>query len=567
MKKWIKRDTASSIEEVVSRNTGLSVQELNSPKINPFLKGLKEVCDVIRQAIASDSPITIVGDYDCDGVTSSTILSLGLKELTGKEPEVIIPKRFSEGYGLNMSIVDRIEKGLMLTVDNGISAVEQVEKARNKGLMVAIIDHHIKREDGILPPANAILDPHAIEGSEYDGYCGAGLAYRVIMELNPNSQIKDKLIALAGIGTVADVMVLLGDNRRLVKESLKAVADKRVTLGTRLLCEVMGIGVNPTETDYGFKIGPAVNAAGRLEDAGASKVYQLLKIDTNAPEGSFEFGVLADRCREKAQELALLNATRQKMVFTTMYRVEKALEGKEITPPIVYYDPSINEGIVGIIAGRLCEKYNMPAIVFTNSSKEGVIKGSGRSIDEIHLKELLDSVSDHLLGYGGHAGAAGLSANYSELEDLEQALKNNIDSSKCKTSDEIYYDLELDERDIPQVCRELMRFAPYGEGNPPIVFRLKGFTATPVGSSHYSIMGNLKNHIKIHGTGVSVMGFDMVKRYSEDKYPNRLDVVGMLSEHWYKGDLTYNIEALDYKALEAEHTEAYNNLKAMFCFA
>ena len=180
--RWEKKNPSfTTIEQVIEYNSGTTVQELLFSQENdedPYLFGLDQCVNVVKNCIEKGMEISIVGDYDADGVTSTTILSLGLEEITGKKPEIHIPKRFSEGYGLNISIVDKIPShSLMITVDNGIAAVEQIHKAKEKGIVVVIIDHHIKRDDGKIPCADAVLDPCAVDGSDYTYYCGAGLAY------------------------------------------------------------------------------------------------------------------------------------------------------------------------------------------------------------------------------------------------------------------------------------------------------------------------------------------------------------------------------------------------------
>lgn len=564
-KKWIQKNPSlTTIEQVIEENTGLSLNDLMNPKTTPYLKGLKECVEVTRDCISKNMPITIVGDYDCDGITSSSILYLGLKELTGKEPEVIIPKRFSEGYGVNMAIVDRIEKGLMITVDNGIAAVEQIAKAKEKGLTVVVIDHHIIRDDGKLPQADAMLDPSAIKGSEYESYCGAGLAYRFIMELNPNTSIKSKLVALAGIGTVADVMPLIGDNRQIVLESLNSVKNADVTFGLYNLMQSVGIPINPTATDYGFKLGPLFNASGRLNDDGGARVVDLLVKECVI--GTYQMLDMEPICREEAEALCGINEDRKQLVFDTMNEVYAELKDKEIKAPLVYYKEGINEGIVGIIAGRLAEEYHMPVLVLTSTHKEGIIKGSGRSVPEVHLKNLLNNVSDLFIGWGGHAGAAGLSLNKSNLDELRNRLEELLKGVKLQAPDTVYYDLEIKESEIPEYAENLAKYEPFGEGCPKVRFLLKNFTASPKGSSHYVVMGKQKNHLKIHGNNLSLMGFDMVDAYEEKGFPMNMDVIGEISINYHNDKVDYQMEIIDFKVRKKETTQVFDDFKSMFSF-
>lgn len=566
--KWIRRENFRTIEDVIEFNTGLTIEKLQNPLLNPVICGMSEAVRIVNACITAGMKITIVGDYDCDGDTSSTILSLGIEEKTGVRPEVRLPRRFSEGYGLSMKIIDEIDEGLVITVDNGIAAVEAVKAAKEKGLTVVIIDHHVIRDDGILPEADAIVDPHAIPGSEYNGYCGAGLAYRFIMELNPETKLQQELVALAGIGTVADVMPLLGDNRRLVQQSLKAVSTRNVTDGLSALLREIGIEDHPSEADYGFRIGPCFNAAGRLEDEGAKRVYELISTNFTSDFDAFLKG---QEISKKAAELVALNKERQKLVFDTMKIVNQMLEDVEIKAPIVLYNPDFHEGIIGIIAGRLAETYRMPALVFTDSSTEGVVKGSGRSYADINLKEQLDKVSPYgvFIGYGGHAGAAGMSVKKSNLQELQHRMAENLQNVKMPEMDTILYDLEITEKDVPTMAEILRKYAPYGEGCPNIIFRINNFEAIPKGSSYFDIMGNLNTHIKLFGTYVNVMGFDMKNRYLEDGAPRCMDIIGTLSIMHFMGKQIYCVEIIDYQKKEIseiKNTEVFNKLSEMFNF-
>jgi len=561
-KKWIKRPY-SSIEETIEANTGISIDELLNPAPNPYLEGLAESVAIVRACIEADMQIKIVGDYDVDGITASTILALGLEELTGKKPDVIIPKRFSEGYGLNMSIVDSITEGLMITVDNGIAAEKQIKRAKEKGITVVIIDHHVIPDDGVLPDADAILDPHAISGSEYLDYSGAGLAYRFIMQLNPNTQIEDKLVALAGIATVADVMQLKGDNRRLVLKSLQAVKSGNVTYGLQALLRAIQIPIEPTATDYGFKVGPCINASGRLYDDGGYQVYDLISMDA---KNICELLDIENICKEKADNLVAYNRERKSLVNETMEKVNEDLDEKTIKKPLIYYRNDIHEGIIGIIAGRLCEKYHTPALVFTDPKEEGVLKGSGRSIPEVNLKKLLDSKSDLFIKYGGHAGAAGMSIKKDNLNNLEAELVSLLKEVDITPSNVIYYDLDINEEDIPRVAEELKKYEPFGEGCPKIRFRLNNFTASPCGAAHYTVMGPFKNHIKIFGKNISLMGYEMINEYIDAGEPTSIDVICELGINYFNGKVSYVAEIIDFKAKEAKKTNFYNNLTEMLVF-
>lgn len=565
---WTKKDSASTIIEVVERNTKMNIQDFLNPEKDPYLTGLNETVDFIKNEISKGTAISIIGDYDCDGITSSTILSLAFTEASGKEPFVRIPRRFSEGYGLSMKIIDEINEGLIVTVDNGIAAIEQVKEAKKKGLKVVVIDHHlpVKNEKGevVLPNADVILDPHAIPGSSFSDYCGAGLAYRVAKLLIPNNPLLTPLCALASIGTVADVMPLVGDNRNIVINGMAAVNSRNITTGLHLLLEELGIEW-VSEGDYGFKLGPVMNAAGRLLDDGPIDVVNVLK--TNFDPTDMHNAIALDDLHEQVKTLVKNNERRRELVRSSMLEADELMKKEVLRRPIVLYNPNFSEGIIGIIAGQLAEQYQTPAIVFTDTKTEGILKGSGRTYGNVHLKDLLDSVSQYLLGYGGHAGAAGLSVKYEDLYDFKIALNGKLkDVDFGVDTEHLSYDLEIPLSDVASSLKELDKYAPFGEGNPQIRFKVTGFECSPVNGKFSKPMGPHMEHIRFYGKDVSAVGFDLAKRYQSDGEPKIMDFVGMLGNNYFKGRAYNQIEVIDYKKKEKEKTKLNQSLEDLLIF-
>lgn len=565
---WTKKDSASTIIEVVERNTKMNIQDFLNPEKDPYLTGLNETVDFIKNEISKGTAISIIGDYDCDGITSSTILSLAFTEASGKEPFVRIPRRFSEGYGLSMKIIDEINEGLIVTVDNGIAAIEQVKEAKKKGLKVVVIDHHlpVKNEKGevVLPDADVILDPHAIPGSSFSDYCGAGLAYRVAKLLIPNNPLLTPLCALASIGTVADVMPLVGDNRNIVINGMAAVNSRNITTGLHLLLEELGIEW-VSEGDYGFKLGPVMNAAGRLLDDGPIDVVNVLK--TNFDPTDMHNAIALDNLHEQVKTLVKNNERRRELVRSSMLEADELMKKEVLRRPIVLYNPNFSEGIIGIIAGQLAEQYQTPAIVFTDTKTEGILKGSGRTYGNVHLKDLLDSVSQYLLGYGGHAGAAGLSVKYEDLYDFKIALNGKLkDVDFGVNTEHLSYDLEIPLSDVASSLKELDKYAPFGEGNPQIRFKVTGFECSPVNGKFSKPMGPHMEHIRFYGKDVSAVGFDLAERYQSDGEPKIMDFVGMLGNNYFKGRAYNQIEVIDYKKKEKEKTKLNQSLEDLLIF-
>ena len=528
-----KKDKIDTIQGIVERNTGIKEDELLKDNYQPMLHNLKETADVIRNYLAQhkNPDVIIVGDYDCDGDTSSAILYWMFSALK-VNARVRIPHRFTEGYGLSEKIVEEIPDGdrLMVTCDNGIASYKAIQRAKEKGFTVVVTDHHLPPKDAngnlILPPADIILNPHVYpELSEFEDYCGAGIAYRLAQELLPNLNLI-QLLVLASIGTVADVMPLVGANRTMVIDGLKAINKRQCVPGVNAIIDALKLGNHITEDDYGFMLGPTFNASGRLYDNGAERVVSVLtaKADTSL--------------NSKADNLVQINNIRKSLVRQGMERAEKTLTDQR---PIVLYDDEIGEGIIGIIAGHLTEKYNCPSIVFTKTEDPEILKGSGRSIPEIHLKEVLDKLQDKIVGYGGHAGAAGLSIRKDMLKDFTDAFVKECGVLPEKSED-IEYDLEL-----PDSCcdamTELKKFAPYGEGNPKVMFH----TTFDVTGADYREIGD-KTHFMIKTSKLTVMGFGLIDKYKAAGYPKKFEAVGYLSENWFNDKLSYKFEMIDFAA-------------------
>lgn len=557
MNNWELNDpNFTTVSEIEMNRLG---NDVNITDDEPFINNLDEAIVETKKCIDNGMPISIVGDYDVDGITSSSILCLGLWEYTKVKPEVIIPKRLSEGYGLNINIIDRIPpNSLMITVDNGIAAVEQIKYAKTRGIKTIILDHHQKRDDGIIPDADVVVDPSAEDEECYKYYCGAGLAYRFIKALNPNSKALEYYITLAGIGTVADVMALKGHNRYLVKESLKNLRQGNVPFGMGILLEQMNINItNVTESDYGYLIGPIFNAAGRLYDDGGQKFVNFITLDRRLVKTPTDLEIL----EEEARQLISINDERKKEVIYEMEIVKSKLQ--DTSPIIIMEDNTFKKGIVGILAGKLSEKYKVPSLIFAEDPKnKDYFSGSGRCPEGLNLKELLDKVSYFFVGYGGHAGAAGMTIKKDNLLALEKALKEELSSYIPEDQNVFYYNLDITDytsEDMLNLYEEVRKYAPYGEGNQPLLFRYNGFTGVP------SIMGEHKNHFKLEGD-ITVLGFNLASEWLELGKPATIDVIGTLSVKNNKEKTTPQLEIVDFRKTEVKQTEVYNDLASLFAF-
>ena len=566
---WEKNKDFKSITDVVQYHTGMLSEEFLNPPKDPHIKNLRDAVILTQTFLKKGLHVAIIADYDVDGILAAINLYEGLKEYikqAGLTNKLIVrfPKRFSEGYGLSSRIIDEIPCGyFIITVDNGIAALEQIAQAKRKGIPVIVTDHHLC-SDTSLPNADIIVDPNAIGGSEFAGYCGAAIAYRFAKTLIPkNKKLLEQLLALTAIATITDVMPLYGDNRNIVKRGLKLLNQRKVPYGMNVLLNLLRIEYIQ-EDDIGFKIGPVLNAAGRLEDNGAEKVFNLLKMkepDNPMLEND-------QKAYTAALELIELNKKRQNIVKESMNKIQENYPDDVLANErcIVLYDSSFNEGIIGILAGKLTEKYNVPAFVFTDPiypKKIGLYKGSGRSARNIHLKNLLDKNKDLLSGYGGHAVAAGLSIDKTKLSQFSQQVNLQLSDIVLSERRCLKYDLEISASEIPYYMDELQKFAPYGEGNPNPVFLIHDFYLSPRNGHFFQRIGQNAEHIKLYGNNMDAIGFDMAERFINNEVPKQIDIIGTLSFNYFNNRKKIQIEIFDYLSIKKEKTPFMESLESL----
>lgn len=533
---WQKRDGCNTLKDVIERNVGMSVEKFTSVPSSDFILNLTEAANYIVNAVSTNKHVTVFGDYDADGITSSAILYHTLKYLGCKNLDVRLPRRFSEGYGITEKAVQDCKNGLLITVDNGIAAVEAIAAAKAKGLLVVVLDHHLLREDGVIPDADVIVDPSAIPGSDFEHYCGAGLAYKLACKLIKDEVFLKRMSCLAAIGTVADVMPLIGDNRQIVIEGLKNINEGIMPRGLTSLLQELGV-YSVNETDIGFRLGPILNAAGRLYDDGAMKSFSLLSCTDST-------------ATTLARELIKINEERKETVAYSMEVCEQIIAEQCLygeCPLVVYTTKEdtyqFNEGIVGIIAGRLSEQYKCPAIVLTET-EEG-FKGSGRS-NTVHLKETLDKVPpEFFVKYGGHAGAAGLTIKKECVEDFKSSIQEVTEQPKTFGEEIVYYDLSISSDDVPKYANELKKYAPFGQGNPMPIFIVEKASLLPKAGAFRKKMGSEGQHIRLFGKGFNFIAFDMSQKYEDLGEPLTIDAIGTLSINTFAGRADVQMECID----------------------
>lgn len=436
------------------------------------MKGMALTVQTIAEAIDAGRQIVIVADYDADGATACAIGVRGLRML-GAKVDFVVPNRFADGYGLSAGVIDRaLEKhpGLIITVDNGIAALEGVRYANSRGVPVVVTDHHLAGD--CLPDAAAIVNPNQ-PGCEFSSknLAGCGVMFYVLVALRRHyadrgdprggARIQD-LLDLLALGTVADVVRLDVNNRILVDGGLRQIRSGKACAGLKAIFEVAGKSPESCSAmDLGFSIGPRINAAGRMDDA-AVGIRCLIEDD---PEIAHYL----------ASELHATNQLRRDVQEDIQEDVEARMAEFEASDKfsLVVADETWHEGVIGIVAGRLKERHNRPTIVMTKS-EDGVLKGSGRSIPSLHLRDALAAVDAKLPGviirFGGHAMAAGLTIRQESFEAFrtafEDQVKNMLGADKALLECVIEHDGALNGSDLSLENAHQIRREVWGQGFP-----------------------------------------------------------------------------------------------------
>lgn len=542
---WKQRGAFTTVKDVVEARSGLTENELlhPSPTDPSEIQNLAAAADAIKAAVAAGKHVSVMGDYDADGITGASILYCILAKL-GVTPYIRLPRRMSEGYGLNVSTIGEFTSGLLITVDNGIAAIEAVSAARDAGLDVIVIDHHLPQET--LPNANIIVDPHIEpEKNGFVDYCGAGLAFKLAQLLFPHDeQFITMMTALAAIGTIADSMPLVGDNRIIVKAGLAAMKEyrrassRRILLpGVRALLRTADV-YDVDETDIGFKIGPMLNAAGRMRDDGASLSFETLTVRTEQ-EGM-----------ALAEQLRLINEERKEKTAECEAMVEAAIEMECLfyNKPMCVCVDNIPEGIVGILTGRIAERYKTPTFILTTSDENpGILKGSGRSYGNYNLMDVVNAAMPYLEKGGGHAGAAGISVREENYSEMVNAMARKMEDYETPENEVLEYDLRIDADNVKAVFNDIAKYAPYGQGNPRPVFQVNDVILSPRMGHVAKYMGKNFEHVKLFGRGYSVICFGKTDDYKSAGCPINLDVIGEISMNTFQYNSELQVEAIDFK--------------------
>ncbi len=509
--------------------------------VEPSLSNLRDPFDMldmekavtrIAKAVKNNEKIYIYGDYDVDGVTSTAMLYLFLKEV-GADAECYIPNRLEEGYGLNIEAIEEIANNgadLIITVDCGISANVEVARAKELGLDLIITDHHRQAEE--LPDAYAIVNPQREECTYgFKSLAGVGVAFKLIIALRytlknqgfftqqpPNLR---KYLDIVTLGTVADVMPLIDENRVMVKNGLQIMSTDNVRVGISELKQSAAIMSNSIRSsDVSFKLAPRINAMGRL--GSSIKSLNLLLTDDR------------QKARRLAEELDSENNLRREIEADILQETFDTIEAKGLANNkcIVVMGEDWHPGVIGIVASRVVDRYFRPTIILSTDGE--VAKGSARSIPAFHLYNGLDSISELLLSFGGHKHAAGVKLAHENVEELSRRL-NEVANEYLSDEDMIPI-LNIDAIITPEDINDnmmswLQKLEPYGAGNKEPLFCMQGVTKF----QQPSLIGKERNHLKCYlekdGKVFDTIGFNMGAYYDMLLNNELVDVVFTLKHN------------------------------------
>lgn len=492
------------------------------------LKDIDIAASRIHQAIANQEKILIFGDYDADGVTSTALLYKTLKELNA-DCDYYIPNRFTEGYGINEGAI-RLAKengfSLVITVDTGITAVVEANLAMELGIDLIITDHHEPQDE--LPEAIAIIHPGLSDEYPFKDLAGVGVAFKLshyLLDYFPKH-----LLEYVAIGTIADLVPLQDENRILAYFGLEALSTSQ-TPGIQALKNQCNIEGDISEEDVGFRIGPRLNAVGRLQDA--SLAVELLLTDSQEEASNF------------AEEIDLLNQERQEIVSEIVIEAESMVDSDELGVIIVHKE-GWNEGVLGIVASKLVQKFDRPAIVLNANQETGSLKGSARSIPAFDLFANCMKVRDLFIKFGGHAQAAGMTLSQENIGALQEAL-NQLITEQLAPEDfkqEIIVSGSIDIIDINEsLIDEMNQLAPYGMANPKPIFKVNHIP------SDARKIGSKKNHLKLQfnkeGSILDGIAFGMGELFHAISPNTPITVVGELGINEWNGNRKAQIMVRD----------------------
>lgn len=533
-------------------NTVEAAEKFLSPDksdfINPFeLYGMNAAVERINKAISLNESVLIYGDYDCDGLTAISILYTFLKDKIDKV-SYYVPNRHSDGYGLHDIVVEDLTKNegidLVITVDCGITSKNEVKCIKDMGIDVVVTDHHEPIPE--LIPDGIVLNPK-VDRKSFSDYCGAGVVFKLIQAIAGLDEAL-KYVGIAALGTIADIVPLVGENRIIAKLGLDQMNAGRVLYARRISACLKKETI--MSQDIMFKVAPRINALGRLRDA--TPVVSLFTSDDEK---------VVDKILETLEEV---NKERQILCEKVVADIMQKLKSYDLVENrvIAMYDKSWNIGVLGIAASKLAEVFNRPVMLFT-FTEDGLLKGSARSISKINIFDCLSCVKDYVVGFGGHSAAAGVSVT----EDGFDIFTSKINEYVKKTYDiscflpEVLYDLEYDESIDVATVTDVRRLEPFGFMNPEPLFLARNQ------KYDFSEIGNTE-HLKANPKkDVEVVAFSAMKNFKE--YKNGLNYILSLENKTFRSKVytqavvkSHSVESVEKEnpeisAIEYLHLESF----------
>jgi len=525
---------------------------------DPYLfNDMKKAVKIVVQAILNKNKIVVHGDYDADGITASAIIYEVLK-IFGADVEVFLPHREKDGYGMNLNTIEKFKEeniDLIITVDCGISNADEIEKAKKYGIKTIVTDHHVAPPK--IPDAEAIIDPK-VEKEKYPdkNLAGAGVSYKLACALLDYQEKTGKLTAdqeklklfgnydglkkwlldLVAIGTVADIVPLLGENRVLVKYGL-IVLKKTQRPGLIELMNIIGLDKNKINTQtIGFMIGPRLNAAGRLKHANIA--FDLLAAEDGA------------QALHLASLLQNINFERQQITESIVNEAKAQIENQKESKIYFVYDQKWTAGVIGLVAGKLSDELNLPTMAMTKVGEN--IVGSGRSIVQYHITEALYQVEKCLLRFGGHAQACGFTISAeNHLKFFQKTLashaQNLLDGVDTDPVIDVDAKLDLDQAD-EILCKNIELLEPFGEGNNKPRFLIKGAEVV-----NFKTVGQDGKHLRIFVKGKKqvvkkMIGFGLGSKYVDKiNIEDKIDAIVEISDSQWNGEFDLQIKIIDMK--------------------
>ncbi len=545
-----KRKKGTTIKEVINCNTNGCADEILHPlpTYSYTAPGIRELARLIRKC--ADSHFLVITDFDPDGECAGAEMKLLFDAAGITDYEIVVCSR-SDGYGPKPKHLQKLAKGkrnVVMELDMGIRAFDFADRAKEAGAALIVVDHHLPDPDR-LPHADLIVDPHADQKLDtrgkyvYRDYCAAGLVCKLAQEMLPmNDEALLRILSIACIATITDVVPLTGDNRNLFRDGVRCIRKGCMTKGLKALVDDLETGWIVDESDIGFKIGPMLNAPGRLYPKGGKLSYLLLcSMDDQ-------------KTKRLVRVLKDANEKRKRLKAQALERAQETIQRNHLenANPLFILDPDLPPGIAGLVAGALSEKFQVTTIACSIDSN-GLIRGSARAARQDHLMDALSECARRHPGlftaFGGHKKAAGLTLNPGK-EDLFVWEMERILGPKKTVKPDLSYDLEVKERDVPKILEELLRYAPFGEGNPKIVFHIPDFRLSPKDGKFHT--EGRADYIRVYGNNnLSAVSFE---KELKEKFllsdPREMAITGYLSEDHFRGEKKPQIEIIDFDAVE-----------------